>query len=94
VFNRFRYSIANRGHGATSVILSVQHLPGATMSMLPNPIRVAAGETAQGEFEISTPPHAQTGLVTHFSIESSTVPDQSRDTFPMTFLAPSERQAP
>jgi cytochrome c oxidase accessory protein FixG len=94
VFNRFRYSIANRGHSATSVILSVQHLPGATLAIQPNPITVAAGQTAQGEFEISTPPHAQTELVTHFSIESSTVPDQSRDSFPMTFLAPSERQAP
>lgn len=94
VYNRFRYSISNRGHSPTSVILSVQHLAGATLSIQLNPISVTAGQTVQGEFEISTPPHAQRDLVTHFSIESSTVPDQSRESFPMTFLAPSERQAP
>ncbi|SPE30004.1 Type cbb3 cytochrome oxidase biogenesis protein CcoG, involved in Cu oxidation [Candidatus Sulfopaludibacter sp. SbA3] len=94
VFNRFRYSVSNRGHAPTAVILSIQHLPGATLAMEPNPIPVAAGQTAQGEFEISAPPHSQSALVSHFTIETSTVPDQARDTFPMTFLAPPERQAP
>ncbi|HWC96196.1 MAG TPA: 4Fe-4S dicluster domain-containing protein [Candidatus Sulfopaludibacter sp.] len=94
VFNRFRYSVSNRGHAATTVILSVRQLPGATLSLQPNPIPVAPGQTAEGEFEISTPPKTQTTLVSHFTIESSTVPEQSRDSFPMTFLAPSERQGP
>jgi polyferredoxin len=94
VFNRFRYSVSNRGHGAAEVILSIHQLPGATLALDPNPIPVAAGQTAQGEFEISSPPQSRRDLVSHFTIETSTIPDQVRDTFPMTFLAPSERQAP
>lgn len=94
VFNRFRYSVSNRGHNAAAVILSIQHLPGATLSLAPNPVPVQPGETVQGEFDISTPPNSRSDLVSHFTIETSTVPDQARETFPMTFLAPSERQAP
>jgi cytochrome c oxidase accessory protein FixG len=94
VFNRFRYSLSNRSHAPASVILSIQHLPGATLSFDANPVPVAAGQTVQGEFEISTPPKSQSALVTHFTIEASTVPDQAKHSFPMTFLAPSERQTP
>jgi len=94
VFNRFRYSVSNRGRKRSSVILSIQHLAGATLLLEPNPIPVARGETVLGEFEISTPPQSRSDLVSHFTIEAGTVPDQVKDTFAMTFLAPSERQAP
>ncbi len=91
VFNRFRYSVSNRSHKGSAVILSIRNLAGATLTLAPNPIPAVPGQTAQGEFEISTPPGAHLELVTHFTIESATVPDQVRETFPMTFLAPPER---
>jgi len=94
VFNRFRYSIANRSHRPSAVIFTIRQLPEATLALDGNPVRVAPGGTTQGEFEISTPPKSQSELVRHFTIETSTIPDQVRDTFPMTFLAPAERQKP
>ncbi len=94
VFNRFRYSIANRGRTREVVILSIRNLPGATLTLTPNPVPAAAGQIVQGEFEIWMPPQSRRELVTHFSIETSTVPGKDTDSFPMTFLAPTEGQRP
>ena len=74
-----------------AVVFSIQHLPGATLALEPNPVAVQPGESAQGEFEISAPGRRRDELVSHFTIVTSTVPDQESDTIPMTFLAPTER---
>ena len=90
VYNQFRYRIANRGSKAGAVIFSIQHLPGASLAMLSNPVRVQPGESATGDFEISRPAGRRDELVSHFTILTNTVPDQESDAIPMTFLAPSE----
>ena len=90
VFNRFRYSIANRSHTREAVLLSIRQLPAATLALSPNPIPAAPGETVQGEFEISMPPGTRRELVTHFTIEAGTVSGKDKDSFPLTFLAPTE----
>ena len=90
IYNQFRYRIANRGSRPGAVVFSIQHLPGASLAMAANPVRVQPGESAQGEFEISRPAGRRDELVTHFSILTNTVPDRESDAIPMTFLAPTE----
>jgi cytochrome c oxidase accessory protein FixG len=90
VYNRFRYSISNRGKKPAAVIFSIVQLPGASLDLEPNPVPVAAGLTAQGEFEIWEPAGERRELVSHFTIVTGTAPDRTTNSIPMTFLAPVE----
>ena len=92
VYNRFRYTIANRGGKPGAVVFSIHQLPGAKLELDGNPVRLAVGETRRGEFEISIPAGRRGDMVSHFTIVTSTVPDPVTDTIPMTFLAPTEKQ--
>jgi polyferredoxin len=82
VYNKFRYSIANRSRQPALVVFSIRQLPDATLIMPANPVSTPAGASLQGEFEISAPLASHRELVTHFTIETNS------DSFPMTFLAP------
>jgi len=88
--NQFRYRIANRGVKPGAVIFSIQQLPGASLALAPNPVRVLPGQSVAGDFEISRPAGRRDELVSHFTILINTVPDAVSDTIPMTFLAPAE----
>jgi cytochrome c oxidase accessory protein FixG len=90
IYNQFRYLIANRGGKPGAVVFSIQQLPGASLAMAPNPVRVRPGESATGDFEISRPAGRRDELVSHFTILTNTVPDGVSDAIPMTFLAPTE----
>ncbi len=90
VYNRFRYSISNRGRKPAAVTFSIVQLPGASLDLRPNPVPVAAGVTAQGEFEISEPAGACREQVSHFTIVTGTAPQEATNRIPMTFLAPVE----
>jgi cytochrome c oxidase accessory protein FixG len=90
VYNRFRYTIANRSGKPSAVVFSIHQLPAASLEMEGNPVSLKAGEVAQGTFEISAPAASRSEMVSHFNIVASTVPDQVTDTIPMTFLAPTE----
>ncbi|HTQ54392.1 MAG TPA: 4Fe-4S dicluster domain-containing protein [Bryobacteraceae bacterium] len=91
VYNRFRYQIANRGHGRSAVVFSLEQLPAATLSIAPNPVPVDAGATEQGTFEISRPLASGTEEVDHFNIVGAPVGGGPADAFPMTFLSPPQR---
>jgi len=82
IYNRFRYSLANRGSSPAAVAFSARDLPGAQISA--PAVSLASGQSARGEFDISIPP-GHTALVTHFTI------DAGGESVPMTFLAPSEK---
>jgi cytochrome c oxidase accessory protein FixG len=82
IYNRFRYTLANRGKEAAAVAFSARDLPGASFTL--NSISLHPGESARGEFEISTPRSPHAALVTHFTIVAGD------ETIPMTFLAPPE----
>ena len=84
VWNHFRYSISNRSSNPATVKFSLAQLPEAALSANPNPVPVKPGETVDGEFDISAPLHSHEELVRHFTILTGT------DSFPMTFLSPSE----
>jgi len=90
VYNHFRYSISNRSHKPAAVVFSLGDLPGAKLAMSPNPAAAAPGAAVQGEFDISAPPGGHRDLVTHFNIVTNTIPDSVTDTFPMTFISPTE----
>ncbi|HZT32207.1 MAG TPA: 4Fe-4S dicluster domain-containing protein [Bryobacteraceae bacterium] len=86
--NQFRYSLANRGRTPAAVVFTIHQLPGATLLLAENPIRVAPGATAQGEFEIAVRPAARFQDVNHFTVVAASIADGATDTFPMTFLMP------
>jgi polyferredoxin len=88
IYNRFRYQIDNRGRKPGAVVFSIQQLPGASLSLAENPVRLGAGKSTQGEFEISRPAGKTDELVTHFRIVTATVPGLESSEFPMTFLSP------
>ena len=90
VYNRFRYRISNRSSKPAAVVFSLQQLQGASLGMAHNPIPLKAGESVQGDFEISAPAGRRADMVSHFTILTSTVPDNDTDAFPMTFLSPLE----
>ena len=92
IYNKFRYTLANRARKPAAVIFSIDHLPGAALSFPANPVRLDAAQSVAGEFEISVPAGHRADLVTHFEIRTGTIPGQAKDTFPMTFLAPTEAQ--
>jgi cytochrome c oxidase accessory protein FixG len=83
IYNRFRYSLANRGSQPASVAFGARDLPGASVSA--SPVVLAPGQSAAGEFEISIPAVHRAALVTHFTIAAG------EESIPMTFLAPPEK---
>ncbi|HUK19759.1 MAG TPA: 4Fe-4S dicluster domain-containing protein [Bryobacteraceae bacterium] len=88
IYNKFRYTLANRSHKPAAVVFSLDHLPGASLAM--DPVSLKPGRSVEGEFEISSPAGSRGDLVTHFEIRTSTIPEQVADTFPMTFISPTE----
>jgi cytochrome c oxidase accessory protein FixG len=94
VHNKFRYTLANRGGKPSTVIFTIDALPGGTLALPVNPVAVQPGETVNGEFEISVPAADRGELVTHFRILTSTVPGNEKEEVAMTFLRPSGKNAP
>jgi cytochrome c oxidase accessory protein FixG len=90
VFNRFRFTLANRSSKPAEVVFSLQQLPEASLLIDRNPQPIGPGESRQGEFEVSVP-SARKDLVTHFTILTGVSPGQSPDAIPMTFLSPPEK---
>jgi polyferredoxin len=90
IYNKFRYTLANRSQKPAAVVFSVDHLPGAVLDLPSNPVALQPGQSLSANFEISAPAGRRADLVTHFEIRTSTIPEQVTDTFPMTFLAPTE----
>jgi cytochrome c oxidase accessory protein FixG len=82
IYNRFQYTLANRGKTAVSAPISTRDLPGAQLSL--RTVSLRAGESANGEFEISAPGVRRGDVVTHFTIVFGD------EKIPMTFLAPVE----
>lgn len=90
IYNKFRYTLANRSRKSAAVIFAIDHLTGGAMAM--DPVTLKPGQSVEGEFEISMPAGHRADLVTHFEIRTSTIPEQATDNFPMTFIAPTEAQ--
>ncbi len=75
------------------MVFTIQQLPGATLAMATNPVKIAARRIRPGRIRnLRAPPARRDELVSHFIILTNTVPDQESDTIPMTFLAPTEKQ--
>lgn len=92
VSNRFRVSIANRGRQPAAVQLSVVGLDGARTSLAGSPLRVPSGGSVSEQFEVEVD-RAEPG-VQHFRFVATWTPDQGRQEFPMTFIAPEAEKDP
>jgi cytochrome c oxidase accessory protein FixG len=89
VYNRFRLVAANRGRQQTTLILTIEGLPGARLSSIENAVVINPGETLEREFEIAVPASAGVAPgVNHFRLLSKAGPEQ--DEFPETFITPAE----
>ena len=93
VYNKFHYSIANRGHARAAVVFSIDQLTAAHLTIAQNPVPVAEGQTVQGDFEIARPLAAAKEEVEHFRIAANPVGGGAGDQFPMTFLSPPQRSS-
>ena len=80
IYNKFRYTLANRGKAPATVAFTTRDLPGAVVTIDAVPLQPGAAVT--GEFEISAPRSKE--LVNHFQIVAGD------EIIPMTFLAPPE----
>jgi cytochrome c oxidase accessory protein FixG len=80
VYNRFRYTLANRGKEKATVAFTAPDLAGAAIGIAP--VALQPGESASGDFEISAPRGKD--LVRHFTIVAGD------EKIAMTFLAPPE----
>jgi polyferredoxin len=92
VYNRFRMSIANRGGEDATVIIAVTGLPEARIPSEAAEIRVKAGDEVATEFEMGAPASAVPPGVNHIELVSRTSPGDETETFPMTFITPTEKK--
>ncbi len=88
VYNRFRFTLANRGGARSAVVFALENLPAATLAMGSNPVNVEPGKTVQGEFEIARPLASSGHEVDHFTIAATPVGGGKPEEFPTTFLSP------
>ena len=94
IHNQFRFTLANRGRNPAAVLISMRHLPGARLMLTPNPVPVPPGESLQGTFEIAAAPASEMREVNHFTIVTTTIPDETSDNFSLTFLMPARKEIP
>ena len=92
IYNQFRVRIANRGAKPEKVSFTAEGLPGARLTLEPNPITVAAGASMETRFEVSAPRTKSSEEVNHFRIRTRAGKDG--ETFDETFLMPPERKHP
>ena len=88
VRNHFRVKIANRGSRAANVRFDTNRLTNAQILLEDNPVRVAAGETVEREFDIAVERWPEAQLVNHFALQATTDTENKTDDFAQTFLMP------
>jgi cytochrome c oxidase accessory protein FixG len=87
IYNTFRLNVANRGRQQTTVVLSIEDLPGARFLSFENAIVVGPEETKQVNFDIGASPSSPLAPgVNHFRIVSRTAKDKTD--FDETFIMP------
>lgn len=94
IYNRFRIKIANRGKQNAFVTLSVQDLRSAWLVLPEGPLEVKPGEVSEQFFEIAAHPTGPSPGVNHFKVISEAMPDNTSNTFEMTFIMPQKEKLP
>jgi cytochrome c oxidase accessory protein FixG len=88
IYNTFRLNVANRGHAQTTVVLSIENLPGAHFLSFENAVVVAPEESKQLIFDIGAlPGPPMVPGVNYFKIVSRAGNDKTD--FDETFIMPS-----
>ena len=73
------------------VTLSAEGLPGARLTLSPNPVRLDPGEAREIMFEVAAAPFPGARDVNHFRIVARAAPANEQERFEQTFLMPPER---
>ncbi|MBP6822432.1 MAG: 4Fe-4S binding protein [Acidobacteria bacterium] len=91
IYNKFRMTVANRQGKDATLVLTLEHLPGAQIE-LEQPLKLKPAEERQLQFEVSVPPQTLPPGVNHFEIVSRAEPGGDTANMPMTFITPTERK--
>lgn len=89
IYNTFRLNVANRGHQQTTVVLSIENLPGTRFLGFENAVVVGPEESKQLTFDIGADPGAPLAPgVNQFRIVSRA--GNEKNDFDETFIMPSK----
>lgn len=91
IYNTFRMTLANRSSHEATLDVTVVGLPEARIEGQGSSIRIAPGDATDLEFDIAVPPGTLAEGVNHFEVVSHATPDGTVDTFPMTFITPTQK---
>jgi len=91
IYNKFRMTVANRQGKEAELSLALEHLPNARID-LQQPLKLAAGQEMQLEFEIAAPDLALPAGVNHFEIVSRVLPSNEQTKTSMTFITPTKSE--
>jgi hypothetical protein len=72
------------------VALSAEGLPGARLTLTPNPLALAAGEAKEFAFDVAVTRFAGAQDVNHFRMVAQAAPAGERESFDETFLMPAQ----
>jgi cytochrome c oxidase accessory protein FixG len=88
VHNSFRFMASNRGTKDAQIKLSAVDLQGAQVVGMSGGIVLKPGESTQQMFDVTASVAAIEPGVNHMRIVAAVAPSQSKDEFPVTFIAP------
>lgn len=91
IANVMRLKIDNRGAKPTSVRLWAEGLPGAELSLQPNPVALAPGGSLQTSFELRVRPWPGSTTVNRFRLMAQASDGTKPDAFDMTFILPESK---
>ncbi len=88
IHNRFRVNLANRSRRGISVKLTTNGLPGATLTLAPNPVAIKADTVSELQFDVIASAVENSTDVNHFQLIA--MPDNGERAIPFdsTFIMP------
>jgi cytochrome c oxidase accessory protein FixG len=88
IANLMRVKIANRESRPVTVEISTDRLPGAEITLQPNPLPLGPGQSIERTFEIRTRPWQGSSTVNHFRVLARASGQSAPDVFALTFILP------
>ncbi len=88
IANLMRIKIANRGRSPVEVRLTADRLPGAELTLDPDPVAVGPNQHIERTFEVRARPWPGSSQINHFRLLAEASHESSPQIFEMTFIFP------